>query len=76
MYKARRRVRCGKAFSGYAVADVGVLAGCPIAMGALLLSILDPIEQFWKSGPKGLGSLKVYVNDFALSFNFETATHA
>ena len=46
MYKAARRIRCGRALSTAVFSKIGVLAGCPIAMGLLLLSVLDPMDQF------------------------------
>ena len=46
MYTAGRRIRCGKAYSVPVVTKVGVLAGCPLAMGLLLISIVDPVEDF------------------------------
>ena len=54
IYKGRRRIRCGKAYSKPVCTDMGVLAGCPLAMGLLLLSILDPAETFWNTSPTTL----------------------
>ena len=51
MYTGRRRIKCGKAYSGSVSTKVGVLAGCPIAMGLLLLPIIDPVETFWNTAP-------------------------
>ena len=33
MYTAQRRIRCWGAYSRAAVSEIGVLAGCPVAMG-------------------------------------------
>ena len=52
-----------------------VLAGCPIAMSLLLVAVLDPVDKFWKSSPLNMISLKVYVDDFALSFRFNRNIH-
>ena len=46
MYKAARRIRYGNAYSRAVYTKVGVLAGCPVAMGLLLLAILDPVDHF------------------------------
>ena len=70
MYKAERRIRYGNAFSKAVYTKVGVLAGCPVAMGLLLLAVIDPVDRFWKTIPRELASLKVYVDDFVLSFIF------
>ena len=59
MYTAERRIRCGKAYSKPVVTKVGVLAGCPLAMGLLLLSIVDPVEDFWARSPLNMISLEV-----------------
>ena len=72
MYKAARRIRYGSAYSRAVYTKVGVLAGCPIAMGLLLLAVLEPVDLFWKTVPRELVSLKVYVDDFALSFAFKS----
>ena len=71
MYKAERRIRYGNAFSKAVYTKVGVLAGCPVAMGLLLLAVIDPVDRFWKNIPRELASLKVYVDDFVLSFIFK-----
>ena len=39
MYKAARRIRYGSAYSRPVYTKVGVLAGCPVAMGLLLLAV-------------------------------------
>ena len=75
MYSAGRRVRCGKAHSEPVKTKIGVLAGCPIAMGLLLLSVIDPVDIFWKKSPAYMTSLRVYVDDFALSFRFNKSMH-
>jgi len=75
MYTGRRRIRCGKAFSKPVCTTVGVLAGCPIAMGLLLLSIIDPVDRFWKTSPTAMVRLKIYVDDFALNFRFNQREH-
>ena len=76
MYTGARRIRCGKAFSKAAHTQVGVLAGCPIAMGLLLLANLDPVDRFWKALPAhiqfSIVGLKVYVDDFMMVFSFDT----
>ena len=46
---------------------MGVLAGCPVAMGALCLAILSPMDQLMREVPKGLVTLKVYVDDFTIA---------
>jgi len=76
MYTGARRIRCGKAFSKAAYTKVGVLAGCPIAMGLLLLANLDPVDQFWKELPShikfSMVGLVVYVDDFMMVVSFDT----
>ena len=47
MYTGARRIRCGKAYSKAAHTNMGVLAGCPIAMGLLVLANLDHLDRFW-----------------------------
>jgi len=74
MYTAPRRIRYGNAFSKSAYTEIGVLAGCPVAMGLLLLSVLEPMDKFWKTIPRELISAMVYVDDFALSFAFQKAS--
>ena len=73
MYNGARRIRCGKAFSKAVYTKVGVLAGCPIAMGLLLLANLDPVEKFWSDLPQHIISsivnCKVYVDDFIVVFS-------
>ena len=49
---------------------MGVLAGCPIAMGALLLASMDPMEEFMKTIPAQLKVTMAYVDDFNLTFRF------
>ena len=56
MYTGARRIRCGKAYSRAAHTKMGVLAGCPIAMGLLLLANLDPVDCFWKQLPRYIKS--------------------
>ena len=75
MYTAERRIRCGKAFSFPVTTKIGVLAGCPLAMSLLLFAVLDPVEDFWKRPLTCMVGLKVYVDDFALSFRFSRKTH-
>ena len=70
MYKAARRIRCGSAYSRPVYTNMGVLAGCPIAMAALLLASIDPVEEFLRTKPKYLSVFKVYVDDFSLTFTF------
>ena len=76
MYKAARRIRCGKAFSKPVITDIGVLAGCPIAMGLLLLASLDPIERFWSKLPQhmkeSIALFKVYVDDYIILLSFDS----
>ena len=76
MYTGARRVRCGKAYSKAAHTKIGVLAGCPIAMGLSLLANLDPVDRFWKSLPSqikfSITGLKVYVDDFMIVFSFDS----
>ena len=71
MYRAERRIRCGAAFSRSVRTNMGVLAGCPIAMGLLLLATMDPMERFMTSIPKHLNLAMVYVDDFNLTFAFD-----
>ena len=71
MYRADRRIRCGAAFSRAVRTNMGVLAGCPIAMGALLLATMDPMERFMQSIPRHLNLNMVYVDDFNLTFTFK-----
>ena len=75
MYTGARRIRCGKAYSKAAHTKVGVLAGCPIAMGLLLLANLDPVDRFWKEVPAHIRfsiiGLKVYADDFMMVFSLD-----
>ena len=52
MYPAPRRIGCGAADCKLVWTNMGVLAGCPIAMAALRLACLDPVEEFLKKIPK------------------------
>ena len=70
MYRAGRRIRCGTAYSKEVFTNMGVLAGCPVAMVALMLSCIDPVEEFLRLGPRCLSVFKVYVDDFSLTFTF------
>ena len=63
MYKGRRRVDVGMLL-------VGCSCWCPVAIGALLLSILYLVMDFWRNMPPGLLSLKVLSRRLALSFKF------
>ena len=76
MYTSPRRIKCGDAYSKSATTKIGVLAGCPIAMGLLLLANLDPIDDFWDKLPKhiyqSISNIKVYVDDFIIVFKFDT----
>ena len=76
MYTGSRRIMCGKAYSRAARTKMGVLAGCPIAMGLFLLVNLDPVDRFWKQLPRYIKSsimgLKIFVDDFMVVFRFDT----
>jgi len=76
MYTAARRIRCGKAFSRPVFTEICVLAGCPIAMGLLLLANLDPIERFWDKLPQhmkdSIAVFKVYVDDYIILLSFDS----
>ena len=52
MYIAPRKISCGKACSRAVFSKTGVLAGCPIAIGLLLLSLLRPVDRFYTSIPR------------------------
>ena len=39
-------------------------------MGLLLLSVLDPMDRFYKVIPRCLNMMKVYVDDFIMNFRF------
>ena len=54
---------------------IGVLAGCPIAMGLLLLNVINPIDSFWAKLPKQISTLWVYVDDIIMLFTFDKAEH-
>ena len=68
MYSPDRRIRCG---ARDVRTNMGVLVGCPIAMGALLLACMDQMEKFMRSIPKYLSLVKAYVDDIALTFKFD-----
>ena len=76
MYRAARRIKCGDALCQAAFTEQGVLAGCPIAMGALCLAILDPMVKFRAAKYEGFQMAKVYVDDFAISFQFNRNSHS
>ena len=59
MYRGARRIKCGNALSKATFTETGVLAGCPIAMGALCLAILDPMIKFVQTGPEGFEMAKI-----------------
>lgn len=42
MYIAERRIRCGSAYSKVVKTVIGLIDGCPIAMGLLLLNVSQP----------------------------------
>ena len=62
---APRKIRFGIAWSVIFLINLGVLARCRIAMGALLLATLDPMEASMRSLSRQLKVAKVYVDDFA-----------
>ena len=76
MYTGARRIRCGKALSRAAYTKKGVLAGCPIAMGLLLLANLKPVDDFWASLPPRIRDnivvFRVYVDDFIVAFKLDS----
>ena len=71
MYKAPRRIRCGNALCRKLWTSIGVLAGCPIAMGALLLAMLPAMDKFTEMESEGLKSLDVYVDDVTTLYEFD-----
>ena len=75
MYTSPRRIKCGNAYSRAVNTVIGVLAGCPIAMGLLLPNVINPIESFWAKLPKQISSLWVYVDDIIMSITFDKADH-
>ena len=54
MYRGARRIKCGDALCQAAFTEQGVLAGCPIAMGARCLAILDPMVKFRNQKIRGI----------------------
>lgn len=46
---------------------MGVLAGCPVAMGALCLAIFCTMDQLMREVPTALTTLKVHVDDFTIA---------
>ena len=46
---------------------MGVLAGCPIAMGALCLAVIEPMDILMREVPNALADIKVYVDDFTIT---------
>ena len=71
MYKGARRIKCGDALSRPVYTKQGVLAGCPIAMGALCLAVIDPVDKFLAKQPVGCKAIKVYVDDFTVVYEFD-----
>ena len=71
MYKGARRIKCGDALSRPIYTAQGVLAGCPIAMGALCLAVMDPVDKFLAKQPEGCKVVKVYVDDFTVVYEFD-----
>ena len=67
MYTSPRRIRCGAAMCKPVWTSMGVLAGCPIAMGALCLAVLKPMDDLTREVPRSIASIKVYVDDFTVT---------
>ena len=67
MYTAPRRIRCGAAVCRPAWTTMDVLAGCPIAMGALCLAVIKPMDLLTREVPRALTDIKVYVDDFTIT---------
>ena len=76
MYRSPRRIRCGMAYSRATRTNRGVLAGCPIAMGLLLLANLKPVDDFWANLPPRIRDnivvFRVYVDDFIIAFRLDS----
>ena len=76
MYQSPRRIRCAAAYSKSTTTTRGVLAGCPIAMGLLLLANLNPVDDFWRNLPSrikcNISNFKVYVDHFIIACRFDT----
>ena len=64
-YIGARVIRRSTAYRRTVCTLIGVRAGCPIAMGLSSFSFAHTVDTFWRSIPKGLTSLEVYVVDFA-----------
>ena len=67
MYTSPRRIRCGAAVCKPVWTSMGLLAGCPIAMGALCLAVLKPIDDLTREIPRSIATIKVYVDDFRIT---------
>ena len=70
MYRAARRIKCGAALCRQIWTDMGVLAGCPIAMGSLCLAIIRPMRAYLAAKPRGVEISKVYVDDFTSMYKY------
>ena len=67
MYRAQRRIKCGAAVCSLVWTRMGVLAGRPVAMGALCLVLLSPMDQLMREVPTSLTTLRVHVDDFTVA---------
>ena len=56
MYKAQRRITCGAAVCSPVWTLIGVLAGCPVAMGAICLVLFSLMDQFMREVSTGAAS--------------------
>lgn len=54
IYRGEMHIRCGSAYSKAVRTNMGVLASCPIAMGAILLATMDQMEKNMSTIPKQL----------------------
>ena len=54
--------------------EIGVLAGCPVAMATLCLAVIDAVDKFMDMKPEALEAMKVYVDDFTATFRFPKGT--
>ena len=75
MYRSARRIKCGDALSLPTFTVQGVLAGCPIAMGALCLAVIQPVDDFLKREPRGCTMMRVYVDDFTTTYEFDKSKY-
>eukprot|EP00972_Heterocapsa_arctica_P012724 1869032-Heterocapsa_arctica.AAC.1 len=68
MYRGQRRIAWRSTTSRAMYTDKAVVVGCGLAMHALGMVSLDPMDEFARTAPPALLSLKLYVDDFLTGY--------